>query len=154
MSEFSINWAKVLYSIFHVAMETTKMPNFTCQSKSFISIFFTCQISACELQPFFCHDLANDIYYQTAKTVFSHLKQRRRQRERQNSNSFRLTTLNVHHGFLYISLPSLQDYMVKVPNFTFCRGRKHKTTTFFFFPWTLIQTFRIQLQKNCQHLTN
>ena len=64
-----------LYSIVHVAMETTKMSNFTCQSKSFISIFFTWQVSACELQPFSCHDLANDIYSQTAKTVFSHLKQ-------------------------------------------------------------------------------
>ena len=46
---------------------------FTCQSKSFISIFFTWQVSACELQPFSCHDLANDIYSQSAKTVFSHL---------------------------------------------------------------------------------
>ena len=63
-----------LYSIVHVAMETTKMSNFTCQWKSFISIFFTCEVSACELQPFSCHDLANDIYSQTAKTVFSHLK--------------------------------------------------------------------------------
>ena len=63
-----------LYSIAHVAMETTKMSNFTCQSKSFISIFFTCQVSACELQPFSYHDLANNIYSQTAKTVFSHLK--------------------------------------------------------------------------------
>ena len=59
-----------LYSIVHVAMETTKTSNFTCQSKFFISIFFTCQVSACELQPFSCHDLANDIYSQTAKTVF------------------------------------------------------------------------------------
>jgi len=32
--------------------------------------------------------------------------------------------------FLYISLPSLYDYNVKVPNFTFCR--EHKTTTFSF----------------------
>ena len=63
-----------LYSIVHVAMETTKTSNFTCQSKSFISIFFTCQVSACELQPFSCHDLANDIFSQTVKTVFSHLK--------------------------------------------------------------------------------
>ena len=63
-----------LYSIVYVAMETTKMSTFTCQSKSFISVFFTCQVSACELQPFSCHDLANDIYSQTAKTVFSHLK--------------------------------------------------------------------------------
>ena len=63
-----------LYSIVHVAMETTKTANFTCQSKSFISIFSTCQVSACELQPFSCHDLANDIHSQTTKTVFSHLK--------------------------------------------------------------------------------
>ena len=35
--------------------------------------------------------------------------------------------------FLYISLPSLHDYNVKVPNFTFCRGREQTTTTFFFF---------------------
>ena len=25
-------------------------------------IFVTCEVSACELQPFSCHDLANDIY--------------------------------------------------------------------------------------------
>ena len=62
-----------LYSIVHVAMETTKTSHFTCQSKSFISIFFTCQVSACELQPFSCHDFANDICSQTVKTVFSHL---------------------------------------------------------------------------------
>ena len=49
-----------LYSVVHVAMETTKTSNFTCQLKSFISIFFTSQVSACELQPF--------------KSVFSHLK--------------------------------------------------------------------------------
>ena len=62
-----------LYSIIHVAMETTKTSHFTCRSKSFISIFFTCQVSACELQPFSCHDLTNDIYSQTANTVFRHL---------------------------------------------------------------------------------
>ena len=80
MIEFYTNWAKVkfyivcrLYSIVHFAIETTKTSHFTCQSKSFISIFFTCQVSACELQPFSCHDLANDIYAQTTKTVFSHL---------------------------------------------------------------------------------
>ena len=49
------------------------MSNFTCESKSFINIFSTCQVSACELQPFSCHKLANDIYSETAKTVFSHL---------------------------------------------------------------------------------
>ena len=50
-----------LYSIVHVAIETTKTSPFNCQSKSFISIFFT------------FHDLANDLSSQTAKTVFSHL---------------------------------------------------------------------------------
>ena len=61
--------------IVHVSMVTTKTLNFTCKSNSFISIFFTCQVSACELQPFSCHNLANDLYSETAKTEFSHLKQ-------------------------------------------------------------------------------
>ena len=56
-----------LYLIVHVAMETTKT------SKSFISIFFSCQVSACELQPFSCHDFTNNIYSETAKTLFRHL---------------------------------------------------------------------------------
>ena len=36
--------------------------------------------------------------------------------------------------FLYIFLPSLLDYNVKVPKFTFWRGWEHKTITFFSFP--------------------
>ena len=28
----------------------------------------------------------------------------------------------------------MHDYDVKVPNFTFCRGREHNTTALFFFP--------------------
>ena len=63
-----------LYSIVHVAMETKKTSNFTRQPKTSISILFTCQVSACELQPFSCHDLAKRLYSETAKTVFSHLK--------------------------------------------------------------------------------
>ena len=51
----------------------------------------------------------------------------------------------MHHAFLYISLPSLYDYDLKMPNFTFCRGREQKTTTFFFFSRTSIQYFRILL---------
>ena len=43
------------------------------------------------------------------------------------------TTLHVHHVFLYISLPSLHDYNVKLPIFTFCRGREQKTTDNFLF---------------------
>ena len=46
-------------------------------------------------------------------------------------------------AFFYNSLPSLHDYNMKVLNFTFSRGREHKTTTFFFFSWTLKQPFRI-----------
>ena len=47
-------------------------------------------------------------------------RRRRRQRERQKNPAgldWQITTLHVHHAFLYISLPSLHDYDVKVPNF-------------------------------------
>ena len=39
----------------------------------------------------------------------------------------------MHHAFLYISLPSLHDYHVKMPNFTFCEGRKQAMTKFILF---------------------
>ena len=42
-------------------------------------------------------------------------------------------TLHVHHAFLYISLPSLHDYDVKLTNFTFCGGREQNATTLFLF---------------------
>ena len=42
------------------------------------------------------------------------------------------TTLQVHHTFLYISLPFLNDYDVKFPNWTFHGGRKQATTKFYF----------------------
>ena len=64
-----------------------------------------------------------------------------KQWRRHKSNRFRLgktTTLHMHHNFLYISLPSLHDCYMKMPNFTFCGECEHKTTTFFFFSWTLI----------------
>ena len=38
------------------------------------------------------------------------------------------TTLHVHHAFSYISLLSLHDYDVKMPNFTFNGVRKQATT--------------------------
>ena len=50
--------------------------------------------------------------------------------------------------FLYISLSPWHDYNVKLPHFTFCQKREQKTTTFFFFSWTLMQSFRIQVKKN------
>ena len=42
------------------------------------------------------------------------------------------TTLLVHHAFLYISLPSLHDYDVKMPNCKFYGARKQATTNLFF----------------------
>ena len=52
-----------------------------------------------------------------------------RQRERQNNNRlfiWKKTALHVHHAFfLYISLPSLHDYEVKLPNYTFSGGQEH-----------------------------
>ena len=43
------------------------------------------------------------------------------------------TTLHVQDTFLYISLPSLHDYGVKIPNLTFCGGRKQAITNFSFY---------------------
>ena len=43
------------------------------------------------------------------------------------------TTLDMHHAFLNISLASLHEYDVKMTNFTFCGGREHKATTWFFY---------------------
>ena len=90
-----------LYSIVQVAMETTKTSIFTCQSKSFISIFFASQVSACELQPSSCHDLANDIHSQTALTVFSHLKVEVSGLllGRSNHLSYKATTKSSHFGW-------------------------------------------------------
>ena len=80
------------------------------------------------------------------------LKQRRRRqkRERQKKHGFHKQNNNFAHAssFLYMPLPSLHDYEVKAPNFTFCGGRAHTTTTFFFFSCILKQSFRIQLQNN------
>ena len=42
------------------------------------------------------------------------------------------TSLHVHDAFLYISLPLLYDYDVKMPSFTFYGGRKQATTNFSF----------------------
>ena len=42
------------------------------------------------------------------------------------------TTLHVHHAFLYISLPSLHECDVKMPNCKFYGGRKQATTNLFF----------------------
>ena len=46
--------------------------------------------------------------------------------DKQNNNFAR------DHAFLYISLPSLHDYNVKLPNFSFCRGREQTDNNFLF----------------------
>ena len=55
-----------------------------------------------------------------------------RRRESKKSNSLPRQNNNFARAlrFLYISLPSLHDYHVKMPNFTFCEGRKKEMTKF------------------------
>ena len=60
----------------------------------------------------------------------------------------------MRHAFLYISLPSLQDYDVKLPKLTFYGGRELTTIFVLFFFLNLDTAFRIQLLKNREHLTN
>ena len=61
--------------------------------------------------------------------------------------------------FLYISLPSLHVYDVKLPNFMFCRGWEHKTiliTTIFvyFFCEVRCSPFKFNSWENRQPVTN
>ena len=56
------------------------------------------------------------------------------------------TVLHVHKCFLYISLPSLHDYDVKMPIFAFYGRRTQGTEKFFFWTWTWF--LRIQLQES------
>ena len=51
-----------------------------------------------------------------------------------NNNRYtvgKTTTLHVHRTFLCISLPFLQNYDMKLPNFTFYGERKQVTTKFY-----------------------
>ena len=41
-------------------------------------------------------------------------------------------TTTLHHAFLYVSLPSLLDYDVKMSNCKFYGGREQATTNLFF----------------------
>ena len=85
------------------------------------------------------------------------LKQRwrRRHRERQKNNRSRLAKQQVCTCITLLCTflcSRLHDYDVKMPNFTICWEREHKTTTFLFFSWTSIQSFRIQLEKNIANI--
>ena len=70
-----------------------------------------------------------------------------RQRERKQLQMSKTTTLHVHHAFMYISLPSLHDCDVKIPNFVFC-------FCFRFFPELRYSLLEINSRRICQHLTN
>ena len=54
------------------------------------------------------------------------------------------TTLHVQHAFLFISLLSLHDYDVQMPNYSFYRGHKEVTTKFYFAFWNWIWFLGIQ----------
>ena len=82
-------------------------------------------------------------------------RRRRRQREQQKINRIRYQNNNfarAFHAFLYISLPTLHDYDVKMPNFLFCGELKHKAMTFF--PDLRYSLLEFSSGKICQHLTN
>ena len=49
--------------------------------------------------------------------------------DQQNNNFARASRFFV----LFLAVVAHDDYIMKVPNFTFCLGQEHNTTTFFFF---------------------
>ena len=73
----------------------------------------------------FTHCLYNGhlIHYEAFKQ-----RRQRRQSERQKSNRFR-SAKQQPSRFLYVTLPSLHDYDVKMSTFTFCGRWEHKTMT-------------------------
>ena len=74
------------------------------------------------------------------------------------SNTFRLAKQELCTCitlFWYISLPSLHDYDLKVPNFTFCGGCEHTRQRFSFsFPQLRCSPLEFISKKSCQHLSN
>ena len=56
-----------MYSIVHVAMETIRKRQILPFNQNLSSVYF----SACELQPFSCHDLANMPYTHKLSKLFS-----------------------------------------------------------------------------------
>ena len=96
-----------LYSIVHVAMETTKTSNFTCQSKFFISIFFTCQVSVLVLELQFLY--LNEVVIYSFMTVINVV-----------GLSYMQTSLQhaIILFFVYPEIfPNMVEFIVKVQNF-------------------------------------
>ena len=54
----------------------------------------------------------------------------------------------MHDAYLFISLPLLHDYNVKLPSFTFYGGRERRTTILFPLFLNLDKVLWNQLQKN------
>ena len=81
-----------------------------------------------------------------------------KERKSQKSNRFRLAKqqhLHVHHAFLRISFLLLHDYNVKMPNFTFWRGRENtRQRLSYSFLELRCSLLEFKSRKNCQHLTN
>ena len=61
----------------------------------------------------------------------------------------------MHHAFLCVSFPSLHDYNVKMPNFTFWRGRENtRQRLSYSFLERRCSLLEFKSRKNCQHLTD
>ena len=71
------------------------------------------------------------------------LKQRRRRRQRERQKK----AIGFSLAKKQLCTCTTQFCTFLRRDFTFCGGPEHKTTTLFFFFWSLIQSFRVQLQK-------
>ena len=61
----------------------------------------------------------------------------------------------MHHAFLCVSFPSLHYYNVKMPNFTFWRGRENtRQRLSYSFLERRCSLLEFKSRKNCQHLTD
>ena len=72
--------------------------------------------------------LSNQRYFNLIERVL-----RSRSKKFAITSQGKTTTLHKHHAFLYISLSSTARLPVKMPNFTFCDGRKQAMTNFILF---------------------
>ena len=80
-----------------------------------------------------------------------HMTQRQQECKKKGLIS-KTTTLQVHHTFLYISLPFLHHYSIVMPNFMFYGECKQATTKFYFSLWAWIWSLGIQHEFGSLHL--
>ena len=94
------------------------------------------------------------IYSSPKSTLGTKQRWRRWQQEQQKSNRFRSAKQQLFvraSRFLYIPLPSLHNYDVKLPNFTSYGRHEHETTTF---PGLRLSPLEFKYRKICQKMTN